>query len=200
MTEAQAIPAQLVFSGDSKQLSPSLGTLPFTQSHGGRRSCPACLRPPASPWACHHSSGLWSCSLSNDLAAGPTFRPHRCTAQAGLPGWRAGYKWSMTSWLLWLGEAASLCISVPRLLFTMPGAPRWAVSPGPGALLLLLIILTSLALLPAAPTWNLGVLARSALDFIQMMKCLPRLPPPRFKTGPVDLHRALTMATPLQAR
>lgn len=42
MTKAQALPFQpVVLIGDSEQLSPSLGTLPFTQRHGGRRSAPS---------------------------------------------------------------------------------------------------------------------------------------------------------------
>lgn len=58
MTEAQAILVQPLFSGDSKQLPPTLGTLPFTGRHGGRRSSPCLPLPPDSPWACHLFSDL----------------------------------------------------------------------------------------------------------------------------------------------
>lgn len=72
-----------------------------------------------------------------------------------------------------------LCTRVLNLLFMVSRAPKLgsiprteAVSVGPSSLQLLLTVLLCPPPPTPPPVWKLGELAFSALDFIQMIKCL----------------------------
>ena len=95
-----------------------------------------------------------------------SFHLHGCPEADESPA-PPGYNWRMTSWLLQPIDDACSRRQVLSLLSVAPsaaGGQSQAFSPVPSSPQLLLTVPSPLS--PNTPTWNLGELAFSALDFI----------------------------------
>ena len=148
MTKAQALSFQpVVLSGDSEQLSPSLGTLPFTP-----RQRQTLSPQPASRCLAH--PGLATSLLTSDFPAFPMVS-HSATLQALHPHGCSRHRHTvgdnrrMTSRLPWPIEAVYLSFGALSVLFMGPRVPSWAASPGPRPTPQLL--LCTPAMLPTPP-------------------------------------------------